>query len=170
MNDRASGSGENREVAARPKNEEPEKKAPKKKEAPNPLPRAVEQGAPVRALSPLRKLGLPLGIAAVVALGGGAAAYAISSANEHTRSTRSGGTFAIDVPDVLHAVTEFIAPDRAPPRLAGEVAPVTPSSSVAAPPAPPTAAPTASSPKPPPTVIEPHHPPRLAGAIAPPKP
>lgn len=147
-----------------------------KKSSPSPIARGVEQGAEVRALSPVKRIGIPLGVAAAIALAGGSGiAYAVASsgpekhASREERSERSsrverderkppktpadqdkGGWF---VDDVFQQVGDFLNPD---PNEVVEVKP-TPS---------PDPVPTVT-----PTYIPPNpNPPVMAGMISPPRP
>lgn len=142
-----------------------------KKSSPSPIARTVESGADVRPLSPMRRLALPLGVAAALALAGGSGiAYAVAQSGEkHAAAnhddrrrpddarrtprtptdTRADGSF---VDAVVDGITDLLAPD-------------TKHVDVLVPPTPPTTTPTTT-----PTYIDPDPPPRLAGMVAPPKP
>lgn len=151
--------------------------SPKKKETPNPLPRALENGVSVRAVSPMRRVGVPLAIAAALALTtGGAAAYAMSrskpaeperepstSSIDHSSSTRHS-SLSVDVDNVFSRVKEFLTPEPQRPKLAGDVA-------IAPPPVATMIAPVANPPPTggaPPAVAPPHDPVRLGGKVSPP--
>lgn len=146
-----------------------------KKSSPSPIARGVESGAEVRRLSPVKRIGIPLGVAAAIALAGGSGiAYAVASsgpekhASRDDRSERSsrvdrderkppktpvekgkGGSF---VDDVFQQVGDFLNPD---PDEVVEVKPTTPEPV-------PTVTPTYIPPNP--------HPPVMAGMISPPRP
>lgn len=139
----------------------------KKKVHPNPILRSVEAGTPVRPLAEVRgsavqKVVVPLAVAAALALG-------ISGCSNKTPIERDGSTKGGttqhakqggDSTDFVDVIKNFISPDPAPPRLAGDIAEphptsVTPVNTVA-----PTAPPSN-------TFIAPTpNPPRLAGDVA----
>lgn len=139
-----------------------------KKSSPSPIARSLESGAEVRAVSPMKRIAVPLAVAAALALaGGGGIAYAVagssqsqkhatrdsdSSERPHTAGTDaltdtrrpepgSGTTSLID--DVFQNVGDFFTPD---PKVDPKPKPV---------------------PTTPPTFIPPSpDPPPMAGAIA----
>lgn len=147
----------------------------KKKVHPNPILRSVEAGTPIRPLAPwsgsaevrgcaARKVVVPLAVAAALALG-------ISGCSNKTPIEREGGsskgsttqhaTQGGDSTDFVDVIKNFISPEKEPPRLAGEIEPVAPPSTVA-----PvnTVAPNAGPSN---TFITPTpNPPRLAGDVA----
>jgi hypothetical protein len=116
----------------------------KKKESPEPLVRAVDSGAPVKPLAPVRRLVAPLGIAAALVLaGGGASAYAFSQGEPKAASVEAQGQ-AMDPIEVSVAqpqpqptqpipdqpkvaapvvVRPAIQPHQAPPPTAGVMPP-----------------------------------------------
>ena len=135
---------------------------PKKKESPEPLVRAVDTGAPVRALSPVRRLALPLGIAAGLILAAGTtAAFASGALSTGARASDTSGT--------LRRVGDFISPNAEPPRMAGEMVAPPPTEQQGATPVP--APPTTQAPiaKPRPPIVPTHQVPKTAGIMPPPQ-
>lgn len=141
----------------------------KKKVHPNPLPRSVEVGAPVRPLAEVRGAStrstlVPLAVAAALALAGCSTKPAIErevghsrtgSTSERQTSPGGGGTDLVDV------LKNMIAPEPERPRVAGGAEPQPPTTNAPVN----TAAPTA--PPPSNTFIAPTpNPPRLAGDVA----
>jgi hypothetical protein len=133
----------------------------KKKESPEPLVRAVDTGAPVRPLSPARRLVLPLGIAAGLILAAGTTAAFASGA-------LASGARASDTSDTLRRVGDFISPNIEPPRMAGEMVAPPPTQQQGATPVPPTTPTQAPVAKPRPPIIPTHEVPKTAGIMPPP--
>lgn len=141
---------------------------PKMKSSPFPIAKATEQSAAPRPLSPVRKLALPIGVAASLVLAGSAGAYAYASSAKTaspegdgcpTRA-HTGGDFFTRTAERLK---DFLDPSP-PPRMAGEMqaptsVPVVPASGSAS----------GTPPTPPPPPPNPNPPP-LPGKIAPPHP
>jgi negative regulator of sigma E activity len=137
---------------------------PHKKSSPFPIAKATDQEVAPRPVSPVRKLALPIGVAAAMLLAGSAGAYAYASAKgsaDHegdgcpTRA-HAGGDF---ITRTVDKVKGLIDPEPAP-RMAGEMVaptsvPVVPASG-------------SSSANPPPPPPPDPNPPPLPGKIAPP--
>lgn len=88
---------------------------PKKKEAPASLVRAADAGAPVRALRPVRRVALPLAVAAALVLGSGAGtAAALGGGRERgARVEAQGQAFdpvAVEAPLPRRAPTMVATP------------------------------------------------------------
>lgn len=145
-----------------------------KKSSPSPIARSVESGAEVRPLSPIKRVAVPLAVAAALALaGGGGIAYAVAGSSEgssrgekhatrdsdaerprrtddsvearDTKRPEPGSGTRSFVDDVFTTVGDFFTPDDRDPKVD-----------------PPKPIPTT-----PPTFIPPNpNPPPMAGAIA----
>jgi hypothetical protein len=154
---------------------EPHAVGPKKKESPLSLVRAVDVGAEVRPLSPVRRYGPPLAVAAALALAAGASAYAMTRHSEvvtpiHASTPRYERT---DDEKTDARSTAAVPPASEQPRLAGSTSSPTmpsapPSNSIAA--TPPTAPSGSAGPGTLPSrPIVPHQPPPpMPGGMRPP--
>ncbi|MFO0612559.1 MAG: hypothetical protein U0414_08235 [Polyangiaceae bacterium] len=62
-----------------------------KKSSPSPIARSLEAGVEPRPVSPIKRLAIPLGVAAALALAGGAGiTYAVAGSSEGKHATRDG--------------------------------------------------------------------------------
>lgn len=138
----------------------------RKKSSPSPLVRATDTNVEARPVSPVRRVGVPLAMAAAIALATGGSAYAIGRNAEKITATIHDKTPKSD--DLKQDIQIPIPPASDAPRLAGEMAPPMPVTSSNPAPVPSSAI--VPPPKPAQQPILPHpNPPPMPGGISMPR-